>query len=211
MRQYGVPSEVLTDNGTQFTGRFLRSTSTGASRPRAALRRAVNDLGFRALRIVPWLWGLPPNHRLYYPLLAQCVALGIRFMTQVGHAGPLRMSETGRPIPYLDDVALVFPELVVIGGQLAGRWPGAPLHRQPLRHKRPVMAATRIPIAAQLPTHRSRVPAQLLRDRPHRVAGPMPITDQDAFVLGQKSPRDLPFPYVDYRRIVQPPAATGGD
>ncbi len=88
----------------------------------AELRRAVHDLGFRALRIVPWLWGLPPNHRLYYPLLAECVQLGIPFLTQVGHTGPLRASETGRPIPYLDDVALDFPDLVIIGGHIGYPW-----------------------------------------------------------------------------------------
>ncbi len=86
------------------------------------LRRAVNDLGFKALRVVPWLWGLPPNHRLYYPLYAECVALGIPFMTQVGHTGPLRTSETGRPIPYLDDVALDFPGLTIIGGHIGYPW-----------------------------------------------------------------------------------------
>lgn len=86
------------------------------------LRRAVHELGFRALRIVPWLWGLPPNHRLYYPLFAECVELGIPFMTQVGHTGPMRASETGRPIPYLDDVALEFPDLVIIGGHIGYPW-----------------------------------------------------------------------------------------
>lgn len=86
------------------------------------LRRAVRDLGFRALRVVPWLWGLPPNHRLYYPLYAECVELRIPFMTQVGHTGPLRTSETGRPIPYLDDVALDFPELVIIAGHIGHPW-----------------------------------------------------------------------------------------
>lgn len=86
------------------------------------LRRAVHDLGFRALRVIPWLWGFPPNHRLYYPLLAECVELGIPFMTQVGHTGPLRTSETGRPIPYLDDVALEFPDLVIIGGHIGYPW-----------------------------------------------------------------------------------------
>ncbi len=86
------------------------------------LRRAVHGLGCRALRIVPWLWGLPPNHRLYYPLFAECVELGIPFMTQVGHTGPLRGSETGRPIPYLDDVALEFPDLVVIAGHIGYPW-----------------------------------------------------------------------------------------
>jgi uncharacterized protein len=86
------------------------------------LRRAVRDLGFRALRIVPWLWGLPPNHRLYYPLLAECVELGVPFLTQVGHTGPLRTSETGRPIPYLDDVALDFPDLIIVGGHIGDTW-----------------------------------------------------------------------------------------
>jgi uncharacterized protein len=88
----------------------------------AELRRAVHDLGFRGLRIVPWLWGLPPNHRLYYPLLAECVQLGIPFLTQVGHTGPLRSSETGRPIPYLDDVALEFPDLVIVAGHIGYPW-----------------------------------------------------------------------------------------
>ncbi len=74
------------------------------------------------LRVVPWLWGLPPNHRLYYPLFAECVELGIPFMTQVGHTGPLRTSETGRPIPYLDDVALQFPDLVIIAGHIGYPW-----------------------------------------------------------------------------------------
>jgi uncharacterized protein len=86
------------------------------------LRRAVGELGFRALRVVPWLWGLPPNHRLYYPLFAECVELGIPFMTQAGHTGPLRTSETGRPIPYLDDVALDFPDLVIVAGHIGYPW-----------------------------------------------------------------------------------------
>jgi predicted TIM-barrel fold metal-dependent hydrolase len=86
------------------------------------LRRAVNELGFCALRIIPWLWGLPPNHRLYYPLYAECVELGIPFLTQVGHTGPMRTSETGRPIPYLDDVALEFPDLTIVGGHIGYPW-----------------------------------------------------------------------------------------
>ena len=61
------------------------------------LRRAVRELGFVALRIVPWLWELPPNDRRYYPLYAACMVRGIPFCTQVGHTGPLRTSETGRP------------------------------------------------------------------------------------------------------------------
>lgn len=86
------------------------------------LRRAVRELGFVGLRVVPWLWGLPPNDRHYYPLYAECVELGVPFCTQVGHTGPMRGSETGRPIPYLDEVALDFPELTIVGGHIGYPW-----------------------------------------------------------------------------------------
>jgi hypothetical protein len=33
------------------------------------LRRAVKQLGMRALRVLPWLWNLPPNDRRYPPSL----------------------------------------------------------------------------------------------------------------------------------------------
>ncbi|MEO8323262.1 MAG: amidohydrolase family protein, partial [Actinomycetota bacterium] len=105
--------------------RFVGAASVDLGDPVAAtreLRRCVLDLGFKALRIVPWLWGLPPNHRRYYPLYVACVELGIPFCTQVGHTGPLRTSETGRPIPYLDDVALDLPDLVIVAGHIGYPW-----------------------------------------------------------------------------------------
>jgi predicted TIM-barrel fold metal-dependent hydrolase len=86
------------------------------------LRRCVRELGFRALRMLPWLWKLPPNDRRYYPLYAECVELGIPFCLQVGHTGPLYPSEPGRPIPYLDEVALDFPELTIVGGHIGYPW-----------------------------------------------------------------------------------------
>lgn len=120
---------ISNDEVASFVGRqperFTGVASVDLRQPVSAvheLRRAVHDLRFRALRIVPWLWGLPPNHRLYYPLFTECVELGIPFLTQVGHTGPLRTSETGRPIPYLDDVALEFPDLVIVGGHIGYPW-----------------------------------------------------------------------------------------
>jgi predicted TIM-barrel fold metal-dependent hydrolase len=86
------------------------------------LRRCVTELGFRGLRVVPWLWDAPPTDRRYYPLYATCVELGVPFFTQVGHTGPLGPSETGRPIPYIDQVALDFPELVIVGGHIGYPW-----------------------------------------------------------------------------------------
>jgi predicted TIM-barrel fold metal-dependent hydrolase len=86
------------------------------------LRRCVEELGFVGLRVVPWLWEAPPTDRRFYPLFATCVELGVPFFTQVGHTGPLRPSETGRPIPYIDQVALDFPELVIVGGHIGYPW-----------------------------------------------------------------------------------------
>ena len=110
---------------TAYPGRFAGVASVDLARPVDAvreLRRCVRDLGFRALRVVPWLWNLPPDDRRYYPLYAECVDLGIPFCLQVGHTGPLCPSEPGRPIPYLDTVALEFPELVIVGGHIGYPW-----------------------------------------------------------------------------------------
>jgi predicted TIM-barrel fold metal-dependent hydrolase len=105
--------------------RFAGLAAVDLNRPMDAvreLRRCVTDLGFKGLRVVPWLWEAPPTDRRYYPMYAVCVELGIPFFTQVGHTGPLRPSETGRPIPYIDQVALDFPELVIVGGHIGYPW-----------------------------------------------------------------------------------------
>lgn len=120
---------VSNDDVAEFTtahpDRFAGLASVNLADPAAAvreLRRAVGELGFIGLRVVPWLWELPPDNRLYYPLYSACVELGIPFCTQVGHTGPLKPSDTGRPVPYLDRVALDFPELVIVGGHIGHPW-----------------------------------------------------------------------------------------
>jgi predicted TIM-barrel fold metal-dependent hydrolase len=105
--------------------RFGGLASVDLRRPMQAvreLRRCVTELGFLGLRMLPWLWEAPPTDRRFYPLFAACVELGVPFFTQVGHTGPLRPSETGRPIPYIDQVAIDFPELVIVGGHIGYPW-----------------------------------------------------------------------------------------
>lgn len=108
-----------------YPNRFAGLATVDLDHPMAAvreLRRRVRDDGFVGLRVVPWLWNAPPTDRRYYPLFAECVQLGVPFCTQVGHTGPLRPSETGRPIPYIDQVALDFPELVIVCGHVGYPW-----------------------------------------------------------------------------------------
>lgn len=105
--------------------RIVGAASVDLSRPMDAvreLRRCVRELGFVALRMLPWLWELPPDDRRYYPLYAACIELGVPFCLQVGHTGPLAPSEPGRPIPYLERVCLDFPELVIVAGHIGAPW-----------------------------------------------------------------------------------------
>ena len=109
----------------QAPGRLAGVGSVDISRPRAAvgeLRRCVRELGFKGIRVLPWLWELPPTHARFYPVYAECCELGVPFCTQVGHTGPLMPSEVGRPIPYIDQVAIDFPELTIVCGHIGYPW-----------------------------------------------------------------------------------------
>lgn len=105
--------------------RFRGLATVDLNKPMQAIRDIrhwVDGKKFVGVRVVPWLWDLPPNDRRYYPIYAACIDAGVPFCTQVGHTGPLRRSETGRPIPYLEDVLLDFPELLVVGGHVGFPW-----------------------------------------------------------------------------------------
>lgn len=118
-------NEDIAEFTRAYPERFVGVATVDLRKPMAAVReleRAVLELGCKALRIVPWLWQLPPNNRLYYPLYVKCIELDIPFCTQVGHTGPLLPSETGRPVPYLDEVALDFPELRIVAGHIGHPW-----------------------------------------------------------------------------------------
>lgn len=125
-----APRNVMISNDevagfvAQAPDRFVGVGSVDISKPMAAvreIRRCVQELGFKAIRVLPWLWELPPTDRRFYPVYTACVELGVPFCTQIGHTGPLMSSEVGRPI-YLDQVALDFPELTIVGGHIGYPW-----------------------------------------------------------------------------------------
>jgi predicted TIM-barrel fold metal-dependent hydrolase len=118
-------NDQIAEMTRRFPDRFVGVAAVNLEKPVEAVReldRAVNELGFKALRVVPWLWNRPPNDKFYFPLYVRCIELGIPFCTQVGHTGPLMPSETGRPVPYLDEVALTFPELKIVAGHIGFPW-----------------------------------------------------------------------------------------
>ncbi len=90
------------------------------------ITKMVEEQGMVALRLEPYAYGdgmtgTPPNEKMYWPIYAKCCELDLPVTLQVGHTGPLLPSEPGRPI-YLDEVALTFPELTIIGAHLGQPW-----------------------------------------------------------------------------------------
>jgi len=125
-----APRNVMISNDEVATfvaeapNRLIGVGSVDISRPMAAVRevrRCVRELKFKAIRVLPWLWEAPPTDRRFYPVYVACVEEGVPFCTQIGHTGPLMPSEVGRPI-YLDQLALDFPELVIVGGHIGYPW-----------------------------------------------------------------------------------------
>ncbi|MBI3396472.1 MAG: amidohydrolase [Spirochaetia bacterium] len=118
-------NETVLEYTTKYPDRFIGAATVNLANPVEAvreLRRAIREYGFKAFFVLPWLWRLPPNDKLYYPLYVECVELGIPFCTQVGQTGPLMPSDPGRPVPYLDEVALTFPDLKIVGGHIGFPW-----------------------------------------------------------------------------------------
>jgi predicted TIM-barrel fold metal-dependent hydrolase len=125
-----APRKVMISNDevAQFVSeapdRLIGVGSVDISKPMEAvaeIRKCVRDYGFKAIRVLPWLCEAPPTDSRYYPVYVACIEEGVPFCTQIGHTGPLMPSEVGRPI-YLDQVALHFPELVIVGGHIGYPW-----------------------------------------------------------------------------------------
>ncbi|MGO9004747.1 MAG: amidohydrolase family protein [Beijerinckiaceae bacterium] len=119
-----ISNDEVADFVAEAPDRLIGVGSVDIARPANAvreIRRAVETLGFKAIRVLPWLWQVPPTDRLFYPVYAACCEMNVPFCTQIGHTGPLMPSEPGRPI-HLDRVALDFPELMIVAGHIGYPW-----------------------------------------------------------------------------------------
>jgi len=67
----------------------------------------------KALAMTPMFVQKPPNDKVYYPIYAKAIELGLPITINVGLPGPRVPGECQNPI-YLDDVLYFFPELVIV-------------------------------------------------------------------------------------------------
>ncbi len=119
-------SEAVTKNPDRFIGSGTVNVLRKPMDIAREVERLVTDLGMRCIRLEPYMYGdgmtgLAPNDKHYWPVYLKCAELGVPVAIQVGHTGPLLPSESGRPI-YLDEVALAFPELTILGCHLGQPW-----------------------------------------------------------------------------------------
>lgn len=124
-----APHETMISNDevagfvNEYPDRLAGVGSVDIGKPMQAVAeiRRCAERGFRGIRVLPWLWSVPPTDARFYPVFTACCDVGLPFCTQIGHTGPLMPSEVGRPI-YLDRVALDFPELVIVAGHIGYPW-----------------------------------------------------------------------------------------
>jgi len=87
------------------------------------VERAVRDYAAILVRMVPFVVGLPPSDRVYYPVFAKCVELGVPVAVNTGIPAPRMPAAPQQPL-HLDDVVRFFPELTVVMQHGADPWWG---------------------------------------------------------------------------------------
>lgn len=104
--------------------RFIGFASVDPHQPDAPakLKRAIEDLGLRGLKLASGIQEFYPNDPALYPLYEKAQELGIPILFHAGMTWePRAKAEYGRPI-YFEDVAHDFPELKIVLAHLAWPW-----------------------------------------------------------------------------------------
>jgi predicted TIM-barrel fold metal-dependent hydrolase len=116
----------MAEAAAKYEGRFLLSAVVDPTQGMSAVRTVeslVKNWNVRLIRMIPFLINKPPNDKVYYPVYAKCIELGVPVSVTTGIPGPPMPAEPQRPL-YLDEVCLFFPDLVMIMAHGADPWWG---------------------------------------------------------------------------------------
>jgi hypothetical protein len=121
---FGVDNDEMSALLHDYPDRFLGLARMSAFKGMAGVRefeRRIRVEGFRALGVSALVDGIPASDRRYYPLYAKAAELDVpvRIYASMNYATD-RPYDLGHP-RHLDQVAIDFPELTIIGG--LGGWP----------------------------------------------------------------------------------------
>lgn len=133
MDQHGIAVGLVAVNGTaaqlalrEYPDRFAGSLPVDANDVLGAvrqIRRAVDEYGIRAVTTFPAGVNpqIPIDDRLWYPVYATCVELGLPVLITAGVPGP-RVPLAPQKVELLDRVCFDFPELTVVMRHGAEPW-----------------------------------------------------------------------------------------
>ncbi len=123
-----IPYEYVANVCQAYPDRFSGLAGIDPSKGMQGLRElevAVKEHGFVGAHWYPHWFAMAPDAAQIYPYYAKCCELDIPIMMQVGqnliYSRDRRLPSVGRPI-CLDQVAIDFPELKLIGIHLGVPW-----------------------------------------------------------------------------------------
>jgi predicted TIM-barrel fold metal-dependent hydrolase len=122
--EFDVEYEVVRDVVNQYPDTFYAiagiNPNTGMKGVKK-LEKAVKEYGFIGAHLYPHWFRTPPNDKIYYPFYAKCCELDVPIQIQIGHSAQTFVPTVARPI-LLDEVAIYFPELKIIGIHIGWPW-----------------------------------------------------------------------------------------
>jgi predicted TIM-barrel fold metal-dependent hydrolase len=123
-----IPYERIAEVCARYPDRLSGLAGIDPSRGMDGLREfegGIRDYGFVGGHLYPHWFYKAPDAAQYYPFYAKCCELDVPIMMQVGqcliYQPDRRLPSVGRPIT-LDQVAIDFPELVLIGIHIGFPW-----------------------------------------------------------------------------------------
>jgi uncharacterized protein len=121
---FGASNDEVAELLRQYPDRFIGLARISGLHPMKGVRELefrVREQKFSALGVSALVDGIPASDRRYYPLYGKAAELGIpvRIYSSMNYATD-RPYDLGHP-RHLDQVAIDFPELTLIGG--LGGWP----------------------------------------------------------------------------------------
>jgi predicted TIM-barrel fold metal-dependent hydrolase len=132
----GIPftaNDEIAEMVRKWPNRFAGFGSVDPHKGRMAIReieRCVGEFGFKGLKFHPAVQDFAMNDRTYWPMWQLCQDLGLVLLVHAGITAVGRGLPGGggiahgysRPIPYMDDVAAMFPGLNIIMAHPGRPW-----------------------------------------------------------------------------------------
>ena len=119
-----IPYKKIQETVAEYPERFYALAGINPEEGMKGVRRlekAVKEMGFKGAHVYPHWFKTPPNDRIYYPFYAKCVELDIPIEIQIGHSAQTFLPSVAHPMT-LDDIAIYFPELKIVGIHIGWPW-----------------------------------------------------------------------------------------